>query len=65
MDLDVNELKLILLLLDREQVSFGLSDEESELMNKLEKRYKELGGYVKEDTSEDNFAPWEDKSFVR
>ncbi|OZB98088.1 hypothetical protein [Paenibacillus sp. XY044] len=61
MDLNVNELKLLLFQLEREKISYGLTDEESDLMIKLEKRYKELGGYVKEiqQAESSNLAPWE------
>lgn len=46
-DLNVEELKMILQLFEQEMNSLGLTTEENALMNKLETRYKELGGYVK------------------
>lgn len=47
MDLNVNELKILLMKFEYELNAFGLTKEEKSLMDKLETKYKELGGYVK------------------
>jgi hypothetical protein len=49
MELSIKELYVLLTLLEREKDTQGLSPTEEEIVKKLETKYKELGGYVRED----------------